>query len=75
MGESFHDAIVREVSAWPGVTTGRTGWAAPSSDTGGESSGICTAAGSPIYRFRCSCGRLVAAGRAERITSIRSPAG
>jgi hypothetical protein len=23
MGESFHDAIVREVSAWPGVTTGR----------------------------------------------------
>ena len=23
MGESFHDAIVREVSAWSGVTTGR----------------------------------------------------
>jgi len=23
MGESIHDAIVREVSAWPGVTTGR----------------------------------------------------
>jgi len=23
MGESFDDAIVREVSAWPGVTTGR----------------------------------------------------
>ena len=23
MGENFHDAIVREVAAWPGVTTGR----------------------------------------------------
>jgi hypothetical protein len=23
MGESIHDTIVREVSAWPGVTTGR----------------------------------------------------
>jgi hypothetical protein len=23
MGESFHDSIVRQVSTWPGVTTGR----------------------------------------------------